>query len=198
MLDIFQTLYSLEINLSLIETVAVFFSIIYVVLAAKESIWCWAAALISVSIYIYICFQAQLYAETGLQVFYFIMAIYGYFSWRKNNSLLRINELAISNHILIMILGSLLTFLLGFYLSAYTDSQLPIVDSFTTVFSVIATYMVVKKILSNWLYFIIIDAVSIYLYFSRDLHMTALLFSIYTIIAIIGYWKWSQLITDNE
>ena len=198
MLDIFQTLYSLEINLSLIETVAVFFSIIYVVLAAKESIWCWAAALISVSIYIYICFKAQLYAETGLQVFYFIMAIYGYFSWKKNNSLLRINELAISNHILIMILGSLLTFILGFYLSAYTDSQLPIVDSFTTVFSVIATYMVVKKILSNWLYFIIIDAVSIYLYFSRDLHMTALLFSIYTIIAIIGYWKWSKLITDNE
>lgn len=198
MLDIFQTLYSLEINLSLIETVAVFFSIIYVVLAAKESIWCWAAALISVSIYIYICFQAQLYAETGLQVFYFIMAIYGYFSWKKNNSLLKINELAISNHILIMILGSLLTFILGFYLSAYTDSQLPIVDSFTTVFSVIATYMVVKKILSNWLYFIIIDAVSIYLYFSRDLHMTALLFSIYTIIAIIGYWKWSKLITDNE
>ncbi len=198
MLDIFQTLYSLEINLSLIETVAVFFSIIYVVLAAKESIWCWAAALISVSIYIYICFQAQLYAETGLQVFYFIMAIYGYFSWKKNNSLLKINELAISNHILIMILGSLLTFILGFYLSAYTDAQLPIVDSFTTVFSVIATYMVVKKILSNWLYFIIIDAVSIYLYFSRDLHMTALLFSIYTIIAIIGYWKWSKLITDNE
>ena len=198
MQDIFQTLYSLEINLSLIETIAVFFSIIYVVLAAKESIWCWLAALISVSIYIYICYQAQLYAETGLQVFYFIMAIYGYFSWKKNNSLLRINELAISNHILIMILGSLLTFLLGFYLSAYTDSQLPIVDSFTTVFSVIATYMVVKKILSNWLYFIIIDAVSIYLYFSRDLHMTALLFSIYTIIAIIGYWKWSQLITDNE
>tara|TARA_B110000483_G_scaffold108450_1_gene132157 strand:+ start:210 stop:806 length:597 start_codon:yes stop_codon:yes gene_type:complete len=198
MLDIFQTLYSLEINLSLIETIAVFFSVAYVILAAKESIWCWAAALISVSIYIYICFQAQLYAETGLQVFYFIMAIYGYFSWSKNNSLLRINELAISNHILIMILGSLLTFLLGFYLSAYTNAQLPIVDSFTTVFSIIATYMVVKKILSNWLYFIIIDAISIYLYFSRDLHLTALLFIVYTIIAIIGYWKWSQLITDNE
>jgi nicotinamide mononucleotide transporter len=198
MLDIFQTLYSLEINLSLIETIAVFFSVAYVILAAKESIWCWAAALISVSIYIYICFQAQLYAETGLQAFYFIMAIYGYFSWSKNNSLLRINELAISNHILIMILGLLLTFLLGFYLSAYTAAQLPIVDSFTTVFSIIATYMVVKKILSNWLYFIIIDTVSIYLYFSRDLHLTALLFSLYTIIAVIGYWKLSQMITDNE
>ena len=187
-----------EFNWSLIEILAVLFSIIYVTLAAKESIWCWAAALISVSIYIYICFQAQLYAETGLQVFYFIMAIYGYFSWSNSNSLLRINELAIRHHILIMILGSLLTFLLGFYLSTYTDTQLPIVDSFTTVFSIIATYMVVKKILSNWLYFIIIDTVSIYLYFSRDLHLTALLFSVYTIIAIIGYWKWSQFITENE
>ena len=187
-----------EFNWSLFEILAVLFSIIYVTLAAKESIWCWAAALISVSIYIYICFQAQLYAETGLQVFYFIMAIYGYFSWSKSNSLLKINELAIRHHILIMILGSLLTFLLGFYLSIYTDAQLPIVDSLTTVFSIIATYMVVKKILSNWLYFIIIDTVSIYLYFSRDLHLTALLFSVYTIIAIIGYWKWSQFITENE
>ena len=198
MLDILQILSSLALNISLIETIAVLFSVIYVILAAKENIWCWAAAVISVSIYIYICYQAQLYAETGLQVFYFIMAIYGYVSWSNNNSSLKINELAITNHIIIMISGSLITFLLGFYLSVYTDAKLPIVDSFTTVFSVIATYMVVKKILSNWLYFIIIDVVSIYLYFSRDLHMTALLFTIYTLIAIIGFWKWSKLIVENE
>ena len=198
MLDILQILSSLGLNISLIETIAVLFSIIYVILAAKENVWCWAAAVISVSIYIYICYQAHLYAETGLQVFYFIMAIYGYISWSNNNSSLKVNELAITNHILIMIFGSLLTFLLGFYLSIYTEAKLPIVDSFTTVFSVISTYMVVKKILSNWLYFIIIDTVSIYLYFSRDLHMTALLFSVYTVIAIIGYWKWSKIILRNE
>ena len=198
MLDILQILSSLGLNISLIETIAVLFSIIYVILAAKENVWCWAAAVISVSIYIYICYQAQLYAETGLQVFYFIMAIYGYISWSNNNSSLKVNELAVTNHILIMIFGSLLTFLLGFYLSIYTEAKLPIVDSFTTVFSVISTYMVVKKILSNWLYFIIIDTVSIYLYFSRDLHMTALLFSVYTVIAIIGYWKWSKIIIRNE
>ena len=198
MLDILQILSSLALNISLIETIAVLFSVIYVILAAKENIWCWAAAVISVSIYIYICYQAQLYAETGLQVFYFIMAIYGYVSWSNNNNSLKINELAITNHIIIMISGSLITFLLGFYLSVYTDAKLPIVDSFTTVFSVIATYMVVKKILSNWLYFIIIDVVSIYLYFSRDLYMTALLFTIYTLIAIIGFWKWSKLIVENE
>ena len=198
MLDILQILSSLGLNISLIETIAVLFSIIYVILAAKENVWCWAAAVISVSIYIYICYQAHLYAETGLQVFYFIMAIYGYISWSNNNSSLKVNELAITNHILIMIFGSLLTFLLGFYLSIYTEAKLPIVDSFTTVFSVISTYMVVKKILSNWLYFIIIDTVSIYLYFSRDLHMTALLFSVYTVIAIIGYWKWSKIIIRNE
>jgi len=198
MLDILQILSSLGLNISLIETIAVLYSIIYIILAAKENVWCWAAAVISVSIYIYICYQAQLYAETGLQVFYFIMAIYGYISWSNNNSSLKVNELAVTNHILIMIFGSLLTFLLGFYLSIYTEAKLPIVDSFTTVFSVISTYMVVKKILSNWLYFIIIDTVSIYLYFSRDLHMTALLFSVYTVIAIIGYWKWSKIIIRNE
>ena len=67
---------------------------------------------------------------------------------------------------------------------------MPIVDSFTTVFAIIATYMVTKKVLENWLYWIIIDTVSVYLYFSKDLHLTSLLFITYTIIAVFGYFIW--------
>ena len=87
--------------------------------------------------------------------------------------------------------------LLGFYLSIYSTAKMPIIDSFTTVFSVIATYMVTKKVLENWLYWIVIDIVSVYLYFSRDLQLTSLLFVIYTIVAIFGYFSWKKKVQIN-
>ena len=181
---------NLNFNWSIIESVAVFFSILYVILAAKENILCWGAAAISVTLYIYIFFSVQLYPETGLQVFYLFMAFYGYYNWNKKEQSLQIIEWNISKHFAVLILGAILTFLMGFYFTTYTNAKMPIVDSFTTVFSIFATYMVVKKILGNWLYWIVIDTVSVYLFYSRDLHLTSLLFIAYTIIAIFGYFSW--------
>ena len=90
-----------------LESIAVLFSIVYVILVARENIWCWAAAIISVSLYIFICFEAKLYAETGLQVFYLIMAVAGYFLWKEsaNKQQLDIKELSIGNHALILFFG---------------------------------------------------------------------------------------------
>lgn len=194
--EILQILTQLNFNWSIIESVAVFFSILYVILALKESIWCWGAATISVILYIYICYTAQLYPETGLQVFYLLMAFYGYYQWNKNDSTLKIQQWTTTKHLLILLLGALLTFLMGFYFTIYTNAAMPLVDSFTTVFSVFATYMVTKKVIENWLYWIVIDAVSVYLYFSRDLHLTSLLFIVYTVIAIFGYFSWLK--RNNE
>ena len=194
--EILQILTQLNFNWSIIESVAVFFSILYVILALKESIWCWGAATISVTLYIYICYTAQLYPETGLQVFYLLMAFYGYYQWNKNDSTLQIQQWTTTKHLLILLIGALLTFLMGFYFTIYTNAAMPLVDSFTTVFSVFATYMVTKKVLGNWLYWIVIDAVSVYLYFSRDLHLTSLLFIVYTVIAIFGYFSWLK--RNNE
>ena len=194
--EILQILTQLNFNWSIIESAAVFFSILYVILALKESIWCWGAAAISVILYSYICYTAQLYPETGLQVFYLFMAFYGYYQWNKNDSTLQIQQWTITKHLLILLIGAILTFSMGFYFSLYTNAALPLVDSFTTVFSVFSTYMVTKKVLGNWLYWIVIDAVSVYLYFSRDLHLTSLLFMAYTIIAIFGYFSWLK--RNNE
>ena len=124
------------------------------------------------------------------------MAFYGYYQWNKNDSTLQIQQWTITKHLLILLLGALLTFLMGFYFTIYTNAAMPLVDSFTTVFSVFATYMVTKKVLGNWLYWIVIDAVSVYLYFSRDLHLTSLLFIVYTVIAIFGYFSWLK--RNNE
>ena len=127
---------NLDFNWNIIESVAVFFSIFYVILAAKESIWCWGAAAISVILYIYICFSAQLYPETGLQFFYLFMAFYGYYTWNKKKQSLQISEWSISKHLFILAIGTILIFLMGFYFTTYTNTKMPIVDSFTTVFSI--------------------------------------------------------------
>ncbi len=183
---------SIDFNWSWIETFAVAFSISYVVLAAKGNIWCWFFAILSVSIYIFLCYEAKLFAETILQIFYLIMAFIGYFTWNNSNEKFTAKQLSISNHILIILSGAIITFLIGFYLATYTEAKMPIIDSFTTCFSIIATFLVIKKILENWVYWIIIDLVSIYIYFSRDLHLTSLLFLVYTVIAIIGYFNWKK------
>lgn len=181
---------NLDFNWSIIESTAVLFSIIYVLLAAKQNIWCWTFASISVILYIYICFTSQLFVETGLQAFYLFMAGYGYSNWNKSKGKLEIIQWSTVKHLILILFGAISTFLIGFYFATYTDAKMPIVDSFTTVFSIIATYMIVKKVLENWLYWIVIDIISIYLYFSRDLHLTSLLFILYSILAVFGYFSW--------
>lgn len=188
---------NLKFNWSIIESCAVLFSIIYVSLAAKQNVWCWAFAAISVILYIYIYYSVQLYSETGLQFFYLFMAFYGYQTWNNKKKSLEISEWSISKHFLILISGAILTFLIGFYFTIYTNAKMPIVDSFTTVFSILATYLVVKKVLGNWLYWIVIDTVSIYLFYNRGLHLTSLLFIIYTIVAIFGYFNWLRIMQKN-
>ena len=181
----------------MIETIAVLFSIIYVILAAKNNIWCWLFGGISVILYIYICFIAELFAETALQIFYLFMTVYGYYNWAKKNKKTKIKQWHPTKHLLCILLGSFLMFLMGFLLTIYTSSKLPLVDSFTTVFSIIATYMVAKRILENWLYWIVINIASIYLYFNRNLELTSLLFATYTIIAIFGYFHWLKKIKTD-
>jgi len=180
---------TVDFSLIGIELVAVTFSLIYVILAAKRNIYCWIAAIISVSAYIYICFCSKLFAETGLQIFYLLMAFYGYYNWNKstNNT---IATWSVNKHLLLILIGSFLTFIMGYYLTIYTEAEMPIIDSFTTIFSILATYMIAKKILENWLYWIVIDIVSIYIYYNKDLYLSSLLFITYTIIAFFGYISW--------
>tara|TARA_A100001037_G_scaffold225055_1_gene202971 strand:- start:319 stop:699 length:381 start_codon:yes stop_codon:yes gene_type:complete len=126
------------------------------------------------------------------------MALYGYMMWNKEDKEM-IKEWSISSHIIIIIIGSVLTFLLGFYLSQYVkDSYFPIIDALTTVFSIFATYMVAKKVIGNWLYWIVIDLIMVYLYFSLELYILSLQFIVYTVIAFFGYSEWLKKIKTND
>ena len=183
--------------MSWLEAVAVLTALVYIYFVTKENMLCWPAALISETIFVAICIQAQIYAETFLHAYYWLMAIYGLWAWkgkRGNRKELPITLWSMKSHALILISGSLLVGFTGFYLSTNTNAALPYLDSFTTVFSLIATYMVTRKVLENWLYWIIIDGASIYLYGSRELYLAAILSFLYAVISIFGYTNWKKKI----
>ena len=179
------------IQTSWIEWCAVATSIAYVVLAALKKNSCWIFAGIASILYIYLCISVSLYLESVLQVFYLIMAIVGWLEWNKSDpNQADIKTWSIHQHGLNILISGIVAFLLGYVFQKFTDQQSPYVDAFTTVFSLAATFMVTKKVLENWIYWIVIDAVSIYLYHQRGLELTAALFALYTIIAAIGFFMW--------
>ena len=178
------------------EIAAVFTGIIYVILAAKENIWCWFWGILNALLSIYLFFEIKLYAESFLYFYYFLAGIYGWYAWtyaKRVQNKNAIIEWKWSTHLGIAAIGILLSLALYWLLANYTDAQKPLIDAHTTVFSFIATYMVTRKILSNWLYWIIIDAVSVYLYATRGIYLYALLMLVYTIIAWYGYLQWKKM-----
>jgi len=175
------------------EMIAVLFAVVYLLLVIKESIWCWPAALISTSIYIFLFFDVNLYMESGLQLFYIAMAIYGWVLWRKHNKSkadLSISSWSKRQHLAAVSIIGILVMISGFLLEKNTNAAYPWLDSFTTWGAVITTWMVARKILENWLYWIVLDSVSIFLFIQRDLYLTALLFIFYVILCFKGYKQW--------
>jgi nicotinamide mononucleotide transporter len=182
-------------SMSAWEISAVVLALAYLVLAIRENIACWLAAILSTSIYIVLMYQAGLYMESALQVFYIAMAVYGWYSWKHGEG--PENKLAVSSwplkrHVVPLVLILLFTLASGLALSRYSDAAMPYLDSFTTWGAIVTTWMVARKIIQNWHYWFIIDSVSVYLYVSRGLWLTALLFVLYLVLIVIGYREWRK------
>lgn len=187
-------------TLPLVELLAVLTSILYVVLAAKGNIWCWPAAIISTVLYTVIFYNVYLWMDSLLQLYYLLMAIYGWFCWHQNSTsntsteskTLLYSQWSLNRHSVIILVLTLVSLVLGWLMATYTPAHFPYLDSATTVFSIFATYLITQKVLENWLYFIVIDIVSIYLYMEKDLLPTAALFGSFVIFAAYGYWQWRK------
>jgi nicotinamide mononucleotide transporter len=173
----------------ILEIAAVVFSITYTVLITYENILCWPAAIIASIIFIYLVYGKRLIAETVLHAFYLLAAVYGWIMWGTSESF-QVNSYGLNIN-LALIAGSLaLVMISGFLLKKFFSAAMPYIDSFTTIFSFIATYMMAHMVLENWLYWIVIDSVSVYMYARRGLQIGALLFAVYTVLAINGYIQW--------
>ena len=177
----------------LLEIFAVIFAITYLILAVRQNILCWYAAFLSTAIYTFLYWDVSLYMESILNVYYLLMAIYGWKNWnnKKDEIDLPIMEWSINKHFISILIILFFTLVSGFLLNN-TEAARPYLDSFTTWGSVLTTYMVTQKILSNWLYWFVINGVGIFLNIDKDLYLTALLLLSYQVISILGFINWRK------
>jgi nicotinamide mononucleotide transporter len=178
------------------EVTAALMGVAYILLAAKESQWCWLFALFSTLIYTVLFWEGQLPMQALLNFYYMGMAVYGFWLWRKHRA--QTNTLAISRlrwgqHLAFVVVGVLMSSLVSLYLQKTEHSLSPKLDAYTTVFAVMNTWLMAKKVLENWLYWVVIDAAATVLYFQTGYYATMLLFVLNTVLAVAGYVAWVKL-----
>ncbi len=182
-------------NQSLLETIGVISGVLCVWLAARNIIWNWPIAIISVAAYIFIFFEAKLYADMGLQIYFMGMNIYGWYYWsRKPKDADKVPVKSISKKELLFTVFGVATFttLLGFLLFKQTDAAFPFIDSFCTACSLVAQLFMARKVLENWLIWIFVDIIYVGVYLAKDLHLTAGMYALYIYIALTGYLAWRK------
>ena len=184
-----------------IEITAVILAVFYLILAVKQNILCWICGIISSALYFFIMRSAGLYMEAYLQIFYIFMGFYGWSQWKintSNTSNFVVNTWNKSQHLFATSIVLILSIVSAILLRFFTDAALPFLDALVAWGAVVATYMVAKKLLENWIYWLVIDSISIFLFISRDLFPTAFLFGVYIIIIIYGYRSWRKRFLENN
>jgi nicotinamide mononucleotide transporter len=178
-----------------LEAAAVVLAVLYLVLLIRENILAWVCGGISSAIYVYIMIDAQLYMESALYFIYFAMAVYGYAVWyggRTDDHELPVSTWRLTTHAKAIAGIVALSTASGYLLHTYTNAAFPYIDSLTTWSAIWTTFLVARKVLENWWYWLAIDIASIFIYWSRDLQLTSLLFIVYVIMIPFGLFSWTR------
>ncbi|MEO6524834.1 MAG: nicotinamide riboside transporter PnuC [Mucilaginibacter sp.] len=180
---------------STLEVVGVITGLLCVYLAARNNIWNWSFAIVSVGIYIFIFWDSKLYADMGLQFYFMVMNIYGWYFWsRKPKTEAKTPVLKITHTEVSLSIAAVIVFtgLLGILLKKNTDAAFPFIDSFCTACSLVAQVFLARKVLENWLIWIFVDVIYVGVYSFKHLNLTALMYAIYIAIALMGYLDWRK------
>lgn len=187
-------------NTSLLEIIAVFFGLLSVWFAKKANILVYPTGIISVVIYVYICFHARLYADMGINGVYFVMSVYGWVMWSRktgDNETLPVSFCRRKDHILNIIM--FVFFFIGLsILLKRTDSDVPLLDSLTTAIFIVGMWLMALKRTENWIFWIIGDAISVPLYFYKGLVFSSFQYFVFLIIAVLGYIEWHKMYKENQ
>jgi len=184
-----------------IEYIATALTILCVVLTARQHIWCWPTGLVAVVLYSYIFFQAKLYSDFGLQIYYVVVQIYGWYYWlhggkdRAELPVTRQTRVQNGAWVVATIVGTLG---LGWTMSTYTDAALPYADAFTTVAALVAQWLLARKKLESWLFWIVIDVVCVRNYWLKELQVTTGLYAFLLVLATWGLYAWWKSMRDSE
>ncbi|MBO7281504.1 MAG: nicotinamide mononucleotide transporter [Bacteroidaceae bacterium] len=190
-----------------IEILGTAVGLIYLWQEYRASIYLWITSIIMPAIYLYVYYQAGLYADFGINIYYLVIALYGWLAWRYNFSLRgkrkESKELSISHIRQGVIIRLAILFLaawaiISYILIHYTNSTVPFTDAFTTALSIVGMYMLARKYIEQWWVWLVVDITSCALYLYKELYFTAALYALYAIIAIFGYRKWKQLMNNEK
>lgn len=184
-----------------LEWVAVICGVVSVIYSMRENILVYPTGIISVLIYVYLAFEYKLYADMGVNGYYFVMSVYGWYYWtntdgNKDQVPVTINSLR-ENFYSVGILGGSFGILV-FVLINFTDSDVPFWDATTTAFAILGMWLMARKKLENWIAWIITDLISIPLYFYKGLVLTSFQFLIFTVLATMGYFAWKKSLEENR
>ena len=182
------------------EIIAVVAAIAYLGFAIRQQIVCWLFAAISTTIYVWLFIEAKLYMESALNLFYLVMAGYGWHVWRsgyQDGHDRPVVTWRLPAHLAAITTLGILSALSGYLLREHTDAVFPFIDSMTTWFAVWGTFLVARKVLENWWYWLLIDIASVFIYWSRDLQLTALLFVVYVIMIPFGLISWTKSMREH-
>lgn len=171
-------------------------ALVYVYLAAKEKVSCWYWGIVSCSLWAWAdFFKYNLWVDGILQLFYVGMGVYGLYSWKfggAGKNPLPISRMTWKEHALACLVGSVGTFVFGWLFDRYTPTSFPYPDSFITAFSILATFMTVRKKLESWAYWVVVDFLAIFLFYFRDAVLVAAVMCVYTVMAVVGYVSWNS------
>jgi nicotinamide mononucleotide transporter len=177
-----------------VEIIAAALAVVYLLLAIRQQISCWVAAFISSCLYVWVFFGARLYMESALNAFYAAMALYGFWQWQqgRGGAALAVCRWPVARHAAGVLGVIALSVFSCYFLKRFTPAAWPLVDSMVTWSSVFATFLVARKVYENWHWWLVIDSVSLCLYFTRHLYLTMLLFGLYLIMIVIGMRQWRR------
>lgn len=176
-----------------LEPTAVVFGIVSVWLSARQHIASWPTALVNVALYFVLFQRVKLYADMGLQVVYFALSLYGWYEWKfggANRTELPVTRVTRRQVALLVPLGVGIAYALGALLFRQTDAALPWLDAAVTTTSLIAQWMMTRKLLENWLVWIAVDVVYVGMFLYKDLTLTAGLYAVFLVLAVLGYRQW--------
>lgn len=175
-----------------IELLAVVFGVIYIVLASRNKVSCWLFGIISSALWAYAAYTYyQFYADAALMVFYVAAGVWGWVNWsRAGDQQKPISVYPLSVHILLILIGGLVALLAGHYLNTYTNALATYWDATGTVFSLIATYLLGKRKLENWIYWLPLNVLYFALYYQRDGYYFTALQAVYVVMSVVGYYQW--------
>lgn len=176
-----------------IELTASILGLLYIYFSIKQNVLLWLFGILTSALYIYVYFDSKFYADMSLQFYYLFISIYGWYYWINGKSDNK-TELKVTytdkNTALMLFAVTLAIFFVYAIVLKLTDSTIIYWDSFTTAAGITATWMLVKKKIEQWIIWIIVDAVSAVMYFHKELYSTLVLFVIYTVLAVAGYYRW--------